>query len=130
MKFLRLEEVLVIHQQMLRIGGGKDGLLSFSMLHSAIERPRSKFAGRYLYKTIWLKVGALLQSLVKNHAFNDGNKRTAYYSTKRLLFKNGYVLNPKRENVLDFMVRVDVDNLSVKKIATWLKENSVKSGVK
>jgi death-on-curing protein len=67
---------------------------------------------------------ALLQSLVKNHPFVDGNKRTAYYSTKRLLSKNQLELTANKQAVLDFMMTVDTQNKSLGDIATWLEKHS------
>ena len=125
MKYLSLEEVYAIHLQMIKIGGGRNDIHDFSLLHSAVERPRASFAGRDLYLTIWSKSAALLHSLVKNHPFDDGNKRTAFYSTKRFLFLNGYNLHPSLPDTLRFMVSVDVQNLSLKQISSWLKSHSL-----
>lgn len=124
MKFISLDEVLIIHNRMLEIGGGREGLHDFTLLHSAIERPKAQFGGKYLYSSIWLMAAALLQSLVKNHPFDDGNKRTAFFSTMRFLRKNAYILEPRGEEVIDFMVAVDVQNKSLEQIASWLHKHA------
>lgn len=124
MRFISLEEVLGIHDLMLEIAGGRAGLHDFTLLHSAVERPKAHFGGEHLYATIWLAAAALMQSLVKNHPFEDGNKRTAYFSTMRFLHKNGYVLSPQDQEVLEFMVAVDVERKSVEEIATWLQKHA------
>ncbi len=124
MKYLMLEDVYAIHQVMIVVGGGRGDIHDFTLLHSAVERPKVTFGGQDLYPTIWQKAAALLHSLVKNHPFDDGNKRTAYYSTKRFLFINGYVLSATKKAVIPFMVNVDVKNYSLKKIASWLKSHS------
>ena len=67
---------------------------------------------------------ALLQSLVKNHPFEDGNKRTAYFSAMRFLQRNQWILVAKETEYVDFMVQVDIQNKSVKDIAIWLKKHS------
>lgn len=126
MRFLTLEEVYRIHQKMILIGGGRGDIHDFSLLHSAIERPIATFGGQDLYSTIWLKAAAFLHSLVKNHPFDDGNKRTAYYSTKRFLFLNGYIHFMKTDEIVRFMVSVDTENKSLKEIAAWLKTHSTK----
>ncbi|MBI2268564.1 MAG: type II toxin-antitoxin system death-on-curing family toxin [Candidatus Blackburnbacteria bacterium] len=126
MKFVTLDEVLAIHDKMLQIGGGRAGIHNFTLLHSAIERPKAQFAGSYLYTSIWLMAASLLHSLVKNHPFQDGNKRTAYFSTARFLRKNGYVLKPAKERMVDFMVEVATKNRSLEGISSWLKKNSRK----
>lgn len=126
MKFVSLDEVLVIHDRMLEIGGGRAGIHDFTLLHSAIERPKAQFGGAYLYSSIWQMAAALLQSMVKNHPFDDGNKRTAYFTTMRFLKINGYLLEAKDKEAIKFMVEVDVENLTLEQIAKWLKEHSHK----
>lgn len=126
MRFVTLDEILVIHDRILEVGGGRQGIHDFTLLHSAIERPKAQFGEKYLYTSIWLMAAALLQSLVKNHPFEDGNKRTAYFSTLRFLEKNGYTLEAKEEAILKFMVKVDVKNTNIEKIAFWLKKCSRK----
>ena len=126
MHFITLDEALAIHSEMIALFGGRAGIHDFTLLHSAIERPRAQFGGTYLYTSIWTMAAALLHSLVKNHPFDDGNKRTAYTSTVRFLYKNGYNLRNKHREGIEFMVAVDVKNISVEEIADWLKKNSKK----
>lgn len=111
---------------MVEIGGGRFGVHDFTLLHSAIERPKAQFGGTYLYSSIWQMAGALLQSMVKNHPFDDGNKRAAYFSTMRFLDLNGYSLEPKESEAIKFMVQVDVKNLTLERISSWLRKNSKK----
>lgn len=126
MNFLTLEDVYAIHQRMIVVGGGRGDIHDFTLLHSAVERPKVTFGGQELYRTIWEKSAALLHSLVKNHPFGDGNKRTAYYSAKRFLFLNRYILRGSKKEVVPFMVSVDVKNFSLETIASWLKAHSTK----
>jgi len=123
-KFLSLEEVLAIHDRMLEVGGGREGIHDFSLLHSAVERPKAQFGGKYLYSSIWLMAAAMLHSLVKNHSFEDGNKRTAYFSTMRFLRKNGHLLKVGEKDIIKFVVNIDVGNTPLEEIASWLKKNS------
>ncbi len=124
MRFITLEEVLAVHDRMIEIGGGREGMHDFTLLHSAVERPKAQFGGQHLYATIWLAAAVLMQSLVKNHLFEDGNKRTAYFSTMRFLHKNGYILSPSKQAALTFMVAVVVERKSVEEIAAWLKKHT------
>jgi death-on-curing protein len=126
MNYLSLDEVFALHQKMIDVGGGQSGIHDFTLLHSAVERPKATFGGKDLYPTLWDKASALLHSLVKNHPFDDGNKRTAYYSTKRFLYINGYNLHPDVKTIVPYMISVDVDNIPREKIAKWLKSHCVK----
>lgn len=126
MKFISLEEVLAIHDRMLEIGGGREGIRDFALFHSAVERPKAQYGGKFLYGSLWLMAAALLQSLVKNHPFEDGNKRTAFISAIRLLYKNGYQFKAEKNKIIKLMVGVGIGNKTIGQIAKWLKKNSVK----
>lgn len=120
-------EVIEIHKAIVKRAGTKASVRDFSLLHSAVERSKATFQGQDLYPTIFLKSSALLQSLCMNHPFTDGNKRTAWLSTKRLLKINKYHLMAERKEATDFMVWVDNSKPSLPKISTWLRKHSVKT---
>ena len=87
---LSIEAVLFIHELIIEDAGGVQGIRDFTLLHSGLERCRASFGGEDLYPELFDKAGALLHSLVMNHAFLDGNKRTAYAVMVRFLNTNGY----------------------------------------
>ena len=124
MNFLSLDEVLAIYDRMLNVGGCRSGVHDFTLLHSAVERPKAQFGGVFLYSTIWLMAASQLHSLVKNHPFEDGNKRTAFFSTLRLLRKNGYEFSAPNNEIIDFVVEVDTKNRKLDEIAHWLKKHA------
>lgn len=119
-------EVYAIHEAVIKIAGTKASVRDFALLHSAVERPKATFQGQYLYPTIFSKAGALLQSLCMNHPFTDGNKRTAWLSTKRFLFLNGFHLHADTKSAVKFMVQVDNEKLELPIIVSWLKKHSKK----
>lgn len=124
MMYLSIDEIFAIHLRMIAVGGGRPDIHDVTLLHSAVERPRATFGGKDLYPSLLKKAAALLHSLVKNHPFDDGNKRTAYYSTKRFLWINGHALYAPKKEVVSFMKSVDVHNLSLEEISAWLKAHS------
>lgn len=124
--FLTIGQVLFIHDQMVKRFGGSHGIRDIGLIESAVARPQSSFGGKYLYKSIFDKAAALLQSLLKNHPFIDGNKRTALTSAGMFLKKNGYGLVNQHKEEVEFAIRVDNGNLTVEQISKWLKEHSVK----
>lgn len=125
-KFVPIEEVYEIHRAVIDKAGTKALVRDFTLLHSAVERPKATFDGVDLYPTIFTKAAALLQSICLNHPFTDGNKRTAWLSTKRFLKINGYHLTTERKEGYDFMVRVDNQKPDLLEIANWLKKHSQK----
>ena len=71
-----LEDILNLHQFSIQKYGGSDGLRDSGLLESAIARPFQSFGGEDLYPSIFEKAAALGESLIINHPFIDGNKRT------------------------------------------------------
>lgn len=122
--YIELDEVYAIHERMIEIGGGREGIQDFTLLHSSLERPKVTFGGNMLYPTIWLQAAALMHSLIKNHPFNDGNKRTGFFSTIRFLKLNGYQFSAEQEEVVQFALSVDTENLKLDVIASLLREHS------
>lgn len=124
---LDIEQVLYLHEKIIERAGGVQGVRDFALLHSGLERCKATYAGNDLYPTIYKKAGALLHSLVMNHAFLDGNKRTAYETMKRFLHINKYQIIANTEEIIDLCLAVDNEGMGVKKISEWLKKNTSSS---
>lgn len=119
-----LEQALLAHEFALIKHGGSSGIRDANMLHSAIFRPFATYDGDDLYPDIYLKAGALMQSIVKNHPFIDGNKRTAFICTYNFLKINKIQLQVTEKEIVKFVVDVANKNLSVDEISNWLREHS------
>lgn len=126
MKYLTNPQVLLIHSRSVKRFGGSQGIRDIGLVESAVARPRASFGGEDLYINIFDKAAALLQSLLKNHPFVDGNKRTALASAGVFLKINGYKLTNTHEKEVEFAVRVDNQNLTLEQISSWLQKNSKK----
>jgi len=125
-RYLFIDEVIVIHSRMIELFGGREGIRDFTMLHSAIERCRANFGGRDLYPTIFNKASALIQSLILNHPFNDGNKRTAFASCALFLYYNQYKLEYLKSEAIQFTLDIDSHKLNFEQISLWLQKHSKK----
>ena len=123
-RYLAIDEVMVIHEKMIEEFGGRAPIHDFTLLHSAVERPRATFSGRDLYSTIFEKAAALIHSLILNHPFDDGNKRTAITSCAAFLAFNGWHLNLPKEESIQFTLDIDSHKLSYEGIVAWLKDHS------
>ena len=125
-KWLDVDIVLVIHDEAVYEFGGLGGLRDRALLESAVDRPRNRFA--YEPKSTLFELAATLcHGLVKNHAFTDGNKRTALLATRAFLFLNGFDLEPAEDDEVLTMIAVADDALDERGIATWLKANSTRA---
>jgi death-on-curing protein len=76
-----------------------------------------------LYPDIFHKASALLQSLVNNHPFVDGNKRTGITATAMFLRINGYQLSMSSEEMVEFVLSIASGNQSVETMAEWLENH-------
>ena len=66
----------------------------YGLLDAAVARPRATAFGVDAYGGLLSKAAALLQSLARNHALIDGNKRTAWAAAWTFLYINGIELDP------------------------------------
>lgn len=123
MRYLTVQEVLYIHCYVIDHTGGSHGIHDLGLLESAVARPQATFGGEELYSRLFSKAAALLESLARNHAFVDGNKRTAITSASQFLLENGWDLDTENSVLEDYVVYVVVDNPGIEVIATWLEEN-------
>ncbi|WP_177193578.1 type II toxin-antitoxin system death-on-curing family toxin [Thermodesulforhabdus norvegica] len=126
MRYLTTDEVIPIHERILEKFGGAGGLRDWKSLDSAVQRPRAAFGGKELYPDLFTKAAVLSHSLVLNHPFADGNRRTAWEAMKRFLGENGMRLRAKAEEIVELMLRIADKSLEVKQIAEWLEEHSRK----
>lgn len=124
MKYLTTEDVLLLHHLSIEKSGGSHGLRDAGLLDAAVHRPQATFAGEDLYPTLFDKAGALCHSLIKNHAFVDGNKRTSLLSSMTFLELNGHIFKCSQDELVEFGLKIDNENVSADGIASWLKSHS------
>lgn len=74
------------------------------LLESALNNPRQTFDGHELYPTLTKKAAILYYSLIKNHPFENGNKRTATAALLVFLFINGFRLKRDGDSTEDYLV--------------------------
>lgn len=126
MKYLTAEQALFIHSRLIDETGGSHGIRDLGLLQSAVLRPMATFGGKDLYPDIFQKAAALMESLIKNHPFIDGNKRTAISSTGIFLRINGYSLETSQKELEDFTLRIATGKISFNDAEKWFKKYSRK----
>src|SRR5271168_2513495 len=82
--YLTVAEVLAIHADQIERYGGSPGIRDQGLLEAALYRPQTGY-----YADLIEEAAALWESLAQNHAFIDGNKRTAFAVTYTFLAING-----------------------------------------
>jgi len=119
-RYLTPEQVLFIHNRVITMTGGEHGVRDLSMLLSALGRPQATFDDHDLYPDLFSKAAALLDSLIRNHPFLDGNKRSAITSTGLFLMVNGYTLIAKEEEIVPFTLACAQSQAALDDIRNWL----------
>jgi len=126
MKYLTPQVILVIHAEIINETGGAHGVRDVGLLISLSERPRTAFGGKEVYKTVFDKAAAYLESLARYHVFVDGNKRTGIAISARFLFLNGFELIASNKEVEVFTLRAATQRLDISVMANWLTRHSRK----
>ena len=110
------------------------GPRDIGLLESALSRPWTSLGGTEKYVTLSQKSAALVHSLILNHAFHNGNKRTALAALVVFLRLNEHVLNAEEDELFEFLLRVasgtllgELRNadLEVEAMATFIRERTL-----
>src|ERR1051326_7121024 len=99
--FLTLEEVLELHQTQIATYGGTLGIRDMGLLDSAVNAPAATFGGEFLHSDFASMAAALLFSIVMNHPFLDGNKRTGSLAAYVFLQINDVQFEPDETEFCD-----------------------------
>lgn len=114
---ITLEEVLYIHRRLIADFGGSDGVRDEGVLLSAIARPFSGFGDTEFYPTPVEKGAAVAESIVRNHPFVDGNKRTGYALMELILRENGLFVTASPDERYDFVIQIATGEIEFEAIA-------------
>lgn len=124
MKYLTPLNVIQIHFELVEETGGLQGLRDLGLLESAVARPQASFGGKDLYTTLALKAAALVHSLLLNHVFADGNKRTATISMIEFLIINGKEFTATNKEIVAFALWVENKKPTLEQIAKWIRSHT------
>jgi death-on-curing protein len=102
--YLTVAEVLSIHHHQIEEYGGEYGMLNQGALEAAVFRPQNGY-----YNDLSEEAAALLESLVNNHPFIDGNKRVGFAAMHTFLLINGFDLDLTSEVGFEFMMKAIAD---------------------
>ena len=118
--YLTMAEVLAMHaDQIERYGGSPHGGRDQGPLEAALYRPQTGY-----YADLIEEAAALWESLAQNHAFIDGNKRTAFAATYTFLAINGARLTADAQETYAFVAALyEANQFSFDKLVPWLRSH-------
>ncbi|MBE9034407.1 type II toxin-antitoxin system death-on-curing family toxin [aff. Roholtiella sp. LEGE 12411] len=120
-KFVKKEDVIRIHSELISEYGGSLGIRDEGFLDSAIYQAQATFGGELLHPTILEQAAAYLFHITNNHAFVDGNKRTAFAVMVTFLNENNYEINMAQEEAYELTIQVAENNISKEELTAILK---------
>ena len=120
---ISVNNVLTIHQLLVTSFGGSQGVRDRNLLESALARPLQTFDGKELHPTMIEKSSSLLESILTNHPFVDGNKRTGYVLMRLILLKNGLDIKASQDQKYEFVMGVASGQINLESIISWLENH-------
>ena len=118
------QALLLLHDESLAEHGGAAGIRDEGLLESALGRPLNLDA--YGTPDFADLAASYAIGLAKNHAFVDGNKRTAFLATGVFLHLNGYRLSVSQVDATLTMLAIASGELDEAGFAAWLRQHCVK----
>ena len=119
-----IDDVLKLHNKSIDDFGGAKGIRDIGLLESALARPFQTFGGKDLYPTVFEKAAAITESLIINHPFIDGNKRTGMLAMVTFLFEYNFALTAGEDELYNFTISISTGETKFEDIVNWLKQNS------
>ena len=123
-EWIRTDVVRAIHNQQLAEHGGQDGVFSESALDAALANPKHFFVYTSPRPDIPAIAAQYALSIINNHPFVDGNKRTAAVVCETFLMLNGYELTASDEESYRVYMKLAQGELKIDEMAAWISRNS------
>lgn len=126
MRYLTQEQILLIHSMVIDETGGSHGVREHDAILSVESLPKQSVFGKELYPTLFHKAAVYVRSIISDHPFIDGNKRTAMTAASVFLEDNGYRVHAKEGLIEEFALRTIKEKLDINAIAAWFRKHTVK----
>ncbi len=120
MILLTVDEIIMLHDKLLRATGGLPGLRDRGLLESAVFGVDASFEDVEKYPTVEEKAARLAYALISNHAFADGNKRVGILAMLITLRLNGVALQYTQRELIDLGLGAADGTAGYGEILAWL----------
>jgi death-on-curing protein len=124
-EYVTTADALFFHRHLIERYGGASGVRDVGALESALHRPQTGY-----YDSLIHEAAALLESLVQNHPFADGNKRVAFAVVDVFLRINRYAIAADSKAIDEHMQKLfEERTFDMEHLVPWLQEIIVPCGV-
>lgn len=113
-------DALALHDRLLAVDGGAEGVRDAGLLQSALARPQQLRAYGERPDIIAMAV-AYLGGIVRNHPFVDGNKRTGFVVGVLFLEMNGYRFTASEEDATQAVLGLAAGTLDETALTAWMR---------
>lgn len=127
MKYFTYGRILLVHSMVIDETGGLHGVRDQHLLLTLEDLPQQKAFGKELYAGIFIKAAVYARSIIQNHPFLDGNKRTAMLVAGTFLEDNGYTVIAEEGEIEKLAVDIATKKYDLEAIAEWFKKHSKKA---
>jgi death-on-curing protein len=117
-EYVTTADALFFHRKLIERYGGAPGVRDAGALESALHRPQTGY-----YDTLIHEAAALLESLVQNHPFVDGNKRVAFAVVDVFLRINGHTIAADSQSIYEYFIRLLENHaFDMEHLVPWLQD--------
>ena len=117
--YLTVAEVYRMQHRLIEMFGGLHGVRDSGAVEAAVFRPQTGY-----YDSIEEEGAALMESLVKNHGFVDGNKRIAFTAADVFLRRNGFYIEVEGLDGHEFIYgSLDRGEFCFAQILEWIRQH-------
>jgi len=113
--------VVHMHNELIDAFGGIKGTRDIGALESALARPYATFDQIDLYPSAVSKAAAILESIIINHPFIDGNKRIAFSLMAVILMNDGFDINANEDEIYAMVISASTGEIKFDEIKDWIQ---------
>jgi death-on-curing protein len=120
MIWLTKEQVIYLHEQLIRETGGTRGIRDINALESALVAPFQTFNGVELFPTLTEKIARFAYGITEFHPFVDGNKRVGAHTLLVLLALNGIQMEYMQKELSTIFLQVADNTATCEQLHQWI----------
>jgi death-on-curing protein len=124
LRSLTAQEILFFHHHLIVETGGLHEVRDLGPLEAACLRPDARYREQAVFPGLFEKIAAMVDAIIRDHAFVDGNKRTGVGVAALLLSRNGFHLTATGDELGAFALSIAVDRPPRAQLASWLQSHS------
>lgn len=125
MKTLSINELIVLHDKIIKKTGGSSGIRDIGLLESALNKAFQTFDGEDLYPDILDKISTFVYSTINNHPMIDGNKRLGVMVLWMLLNMNKINIEYSQKEFIELGLGIADGQVNENDITLWIQKHSI-----